>query len=198
MEAVSVEQVFDALIARARRVARYRRDRMTIPTAHEGSRRCLTTSSPCFISSRRRRGRGRWPRPSSSSSGSRRGATRSRSPCTPGSILCERAEAAGVDVVGMEMRSELNPVTIAKLAHMVRTRRAQIVHAHRAHAHSLGLLAAAVTGRPFVVSRRVSFKPKDNAGSRLKYTSGRVARIVAVSAGREGCARRVRRPRGSA
>ncbi len=103
--------------------------------------------------------------------------------CTPGSILFERAEAAGVDVVGMEMRSELNPVTVSRLAHMVRSRRAQIVHAHRAHAHSLGLLTAVVTGRPFIVSRRVSFKPKDNAGSRLKYTSGRIARIVAVSEG---------------
>ncbi len=103
--------------------------------------------------------------------------------CTPGSILHDRAVEAGVDVVGMEMRSELNPVTIARLARMVRTRRAQIVHAHRAHAHSLGLLTAAVTGRPFVVSRRVSFPPKDNAGSRLKYTSRRVTRIVAVSQG---------------
>ncbi len=103
--------------------------------------------------------------------------------CTPGSILYERARDAGVDVVGMEMRSELNPVTVARLAGMVRTRGAQIVHAHRAHAHSLGLLTALATGRPFVVSRRVSFKPKDNAGSRVKYMSGRVTRIVAVSQG---------------
>lgn len=103
--------------------------------------------------------------------------------CTPGSILFERARDAGVNVVGMEMRSELNPVTIAKLASMVRAQKAQIVHAHRAHAHSLGLLTAVATGRPFVVSRRVSFPPKDNAGSRLKYTSSRVTRIVAVSQG---------------
>jgi glycosyltransferase involved in cell wall biosynthesis len=101
--------------------------------------------------------------------------------CTPGSILEQRARDAGVDVVGMEMRSELNPATIARLVWMVWTRRVDIIHAHRAHAHSLGLLASALTGRPFLVSRRVSFKPKQNWGSRVKYTNRRVTRITAVS-----------------
>ena len=101
--------------------------------------------------------------------------------CTPKSILEQRAQDAGVDVVGMEMRSELNPTTVARLIWMVWTRRVDIIHAHRAHAHSLGLLAATLTGRPFLVSRRVSFKPKQNWGSRVKYTSPRVTRITAVS-----------------
>jgi glycosyltransferase involved in cell wall biosynthesis len=56
-----------------------------------------------------------------------------------------------------------------------------LIHAHRAHAHSLGLLTALVTRRRFIVSRRVSFAPKDNLGSRLKYRSRGVTRIVAVS-----------------
>ena len=102
--------------------------------------------------------------------------------CTPRSILEQRAREAGLDVVGMETRSELNPVTVGRLSWLIWSRSAQIVHAHRAHAHSLGLLAAFATGRPFVVSRRVSFRPKDNVGSRLKYTSRHVAKIVAVSA----------------
>ncbi len=101
--------------------------------------------------------------------------------CTPKSILERRASDAGIDVVGMEMRSELNPVTIARLVWMVWTRHVDVIHAHRAHAHTLGLLAAALTGRPFLVSRRVSFKPKQNWGSRVKYTSRRVTRITAVS-----------------
>jgi len=102
---------------------------------------------------------------------------------TRDSILWERALAAGVDVVAVETRSELNPFAIAKLSHFVWSRGADIVHAHRAHAHSLGLLAAMATGRPFVVSRRVSFRPKDNLGSRVKYTNRFVTRIVAVSQG---------------
>lgn len=103
--------------------------------------------------------------------------------CSPGSILEERAREAGIDVTGMEMRSELNPVTIGRLSAMVWSRRAQIVHAHRAHAHSLGLLTAFATGRPFLVTRRVSFRPKDNLGSRVKYASRHVTRIIAVSEG---------------
>ncbi len=103
--------------------------------------------------------------------------------CTPGSILYDRAREAGVDVVGLNVHSELNPFSIAKLCSLVWSRGADIVHAHRAHAHSLGLLAAFATGRPFVVSRRVSFRPKDNLGSRVKYCSRHVTRIVAVSEG---------------
>ncbi len=100
---------------------------------------------------------------------------------TKDSILWDRAAAADVDVVEVTTRSELNPAAIAKLASLVWTRRVDVVHAHRAHAHSLGLLAAFATGRPFIVSRRVSFPPKDNFGSRLKYRSRLVARIIAVS-----------------
>jgi len=102
---------------------------------------------------------------------------------TRDSILWNRALEAGVDVVAVETRSELNPFAIAKLTHLAWTRRADIVHAHRAHAHSLGLLTALATGRPFVVSRRVSFRPKDNLGSRVKYTNRFVTRIIAVSQG---------------
>jgi len=103
--------------------------------------------------------------------------------CTSGSILAARAGEAGVDVVGLDVRSELNPVSIAKLCGLIWTRHVDIVHAHRAHAHSLGLLAAFATGRPFLVTRRVSFPPKDNLGSRLKYCSRHVTRILAVSEG---------------
>ena len=100
---------------------------------------------------------------------------------TRDSILWERAKKEGVDVVAVETRSELNPFAVLKLSLLVWTRRADVIHAHRAHAHSLGLLTAMATGRPFVVSRRVSFRPKDNLGSRLKYRNRFVTRIVAVS-----------------
>ncbi len=102
---------------------------------------------------------------------------------TPGSILWGRAAEAGIEMLAVETRSELNPVAIAKISSFVLRRRVDIVHAHRAHAHSLGLLTAVVTRRPFVVSRRVSFRPKDNLGSRVKYGSRFVTRIVAVSQG---------------
>ena len=100
---------------------------------------------------------------------------------TPGSILEARAREAGLDVVTLNLTSELNPVTVARLAGLVISRSVDVVHAHRAHAHSLALAAAALTGRPLVVARRVSFRPKDNVGSRFKYRSRAVSRVVAVS-----------------
>jgi len=99
----------------------------------------------------------------------------------PGSILWDRAEDAGIETLAIETRSELNPVAVARLSAHILGRRVDIAHAHRAHAHSLGLLASAVTGCPLVVSRRVSFRPKDNLGSRVKYKTRLVARMVAVS-----------------
>jgi hypothetical protein len=50
-----------------------------------------------------------------------------------------------------------------------------LIHAHDARAHTL----AALSGKPFVVSRRVAFPVKAGALSRLKYT--RAARYLAVS-----------------
>jgi len=100
---------------------------------------------------------------------------------TRGSILYDRALEAGVDTIAVETRSELNPAAIARLAQLVWSRRVNVIHAHRAHAHSLGLLTALATGRHFVVSRRVSFRPKDNFGSRVKYCNSFVTRIIAVS-----------------
>lgn len=51
-----------------------------------------------------------------------------------------------------------------------------IVHAHDAHSHTLGAIAAR---RPLVVSRRVAFPVKTGALSRWKY--GRAARFLAIS-----------------
>ncbi|MBD3347815.1 MAG: glycosyltransferase [Candidatus Eisenbacteria bacterium] len=99
----------------------------------------------------------------------------------PGSILWDRTGEAGIERLAIETRSELNPVAASKLAAHVLRRGVDVVHAHRAHAHSLGILTAMATGCPLVVSRRVSFRPKDNLGSRLKYRTRFVTRIVAVS-----------------
>jgi glycosyltransferase involved in cell wall biosynthesis len=100
---------------------------------------------------------------------------------TPGSELARRARAAGLPLTELELRSELNPAAILRLAARIVVERVDVVHAHASHAHSVGLIAALLTMRPFIVTRRVSFRPKDNTGSRIKYTSPRVSRIIAVS-----------------
>jgi glycosyltransferase involved in cell wall biosynthesis len=100
---------------------------------------------------------------------------------TPGSILETRAREAGLDVLTLNLNSELNPVTVARLVRTIVSRSVDVVHAHRAHAHTLGLIAATLTGRPFVVSRRVAHRPKDGLGSRVKYSSRPVTTIIAIS-----------------
>lgn len=100
---------------------------------------------------------------------------------TPGSILWERAAERGVNLVGMNLRSELNPVAILQLSSIILRGRADVVHAHRAHAHTIGLAAAWLTRRPFVVSRHTALRPRDNPGSRIKYRARAVTRIIAVS-----------------
>lgn len=60
---------------------------------------------------------------------------------------------------------------------LTRARRADIIHAHDAHSHTLAALLA--VGKPLVVSRRVAFPVKTGILSRLKY--GIPSRFVAVS-----------------
>ena len=69
---------------------------------------------------------------------------------------------------------EAQPLSFAALAKM--SRRADLVHAHDAKAHTLAALAG---GPPLVVSRRVGFPVRRSIPSRWKYA--RAARYLAVS-----------------
>jgi glycosyl transferase family 1/glycosyl transferase family 4 len=69
---------------------------------------------------------------------------------------------------------EAYPLSVVALAKMAR--RADLVHAHDAKAHTLAALAG---GAPLVVSRRVGFAVRRSIGSRWKYA--RAARYLAVS-----------------
>lgn len=66
-----------------------------------------------------------------------------------------------------------------RMRRVVRAERVDVVHAHTAHAVSLGALATLGTHVPLVVSRRVDFPLRRNAGTRWKYA--RAAAIVAIS-----------------
>ena len=75
--------------------------------------------------------------------------------------------------------AELDPRAAWRLRREILTRRIDVVHAHTAHAVAVGALATLGTRMPLVVSRRVDFPLRENAGTRWKY--GRAASIVAVS-----------------
>ena len=80
------------------------------------------------------------------------------------SPLYSAAKAAGLDTGPLSVRR------VVRDAH-----RFDLVHAHDAHAHTLGLLA----GRPLIVSRRVAFPVKRTPWSWLKYR--RPVHFLAVS-----------------
>ena len=86
---------------------------------------------------------------------------------------------AGLPVVDCAPATELDPRAAWRLRREILTRRVDVVHAHTAHAVAVGAMATIGTRVPLVVSRRVDFPLRANAGTRWKY--GRAAVIVAVS-----------------
>jgi L-malate glycosyltransferase len=101
--------------------------------------------------------------------------------CQPHSALYERAREAGVPVLALRMRHEMDVVAAWKLGQVLRRRRIEILHMHAPHAHSIGLLACLWAPRVHkVVSRRIDFAPIRNLLSRWKYTLPRI-HYLAVS-----------------
>ena len=96
-----------------------------------------------------------------------------------GEPLAKRAAGAGLDVVLCDPLGELDPRAALQLRAAMRRERIDLVHAHTAHAVAAGALATIGTRTPMVVSRRVDFALRPNAGTRWKY--GRAAAIIAVS-----------------
>jgi len=110
-----------------------------------------------------------------------------------GEPLAQRAAEAALDVVECNPRSEIDPFAAMKLRRVIAERQIEIVHAHTAHAVALAALATFGTAVPFVVSRRVDFRLRDNVGTRLKYRhAGKfiaVSRAVGVVLEQSGIAR---------
>ncbi|MEK7283199.1 MAG: glycosyltransferase [Acidobacteriota bacterium] len=100
----------------------------------------------------------------------------------PGGDLVRRASAAGLEVVPMPMRGELDLRAARGLARIVREAGVDLVHYHTAHAVTIGTLATLFLRRrpATVAARRLSFPLRSALFGRLKY-SFRVDRVIAVS-----------------
>lgn len=96
-----------------------------------------------------------------------------------GEPLAARASEAGLRVVSCAPRSEADVIAAFRLRRAIRAERIDVVHAHTAHAVAVAALATLASRVPFVISRRVDFRLRRNAGTRWKY--GRAAAIVAIS-----------------
>jgi glycosyltransferase involved in cell wall biosynthesis len=97
----------------------------------------------------------------------------------PGSPLEKKALEAGVPVLPLRMRSELDLPAIFRLARQMKKRNCRLVHFHEAHGLAVGASAARRAGVPLrFISRRVDFPLR----SRAKYTRD-VDAIIAISEG---------------
>ena len=95
----------------------------------------------------------------------------------PDAPLIRRLRSAGIAAAEVRMRGDWDIAAAGRVRTALRTWNADLIHAHDAHSHAIGL--AALIGRrsvPLVVTRRVAFVPH----GRLKY-GHRVSRFIAVS-----------------
>ena len=97
----------------------------------------------------------------------------------PGEPLAARARERALAVVACTPVAEFDPFAVARLRRVIKVHRVQVVHAHTGHAVGLAALSAARTPAKIVVTRRVDFKLRDNAGTRWKY--GRADALIAIS-----------------
>ena len=101
--------------------------------------------------------------------------------CTRGGELEAKAREAGLPVRGLPLRGEWDLFSAWSLAKIIREQGVTHVHAHSAHAQTLGIFAAKFSGLKHVVAtRRVDFPVRDHLANRWKYGPS-VSRIVTVS-----------------
>lgn len=97
----------------------------------------------------------------------------------PDSALAMRAAAEGLPVLELAPRFEMDPVAAWRLRRAAEVERADILHAHAAHASMLAALASLRSPARLVITRRVDVKPNANPFSRWKYR--RAHGIIAIS-----------------
>lgn len=91
--------------------------------------------------------------------------------------MAERCLVAGIEHVGLPLRSQFDVLSMRRLAQVCRERKVMIVHAHRGIAQTVALGATHFGDhRGLIVSRGVTFPP--GLATRLVMRSARVHRVV--------------------
>ncbi len=94
--------------------------------------------------------------------------------CRPGTILEKNARAEGFDVIPVAMRSDFDPVVVARMVHILRERRIEVISTNMDKELRFGGLAARIAGRIAVVpSREVDYPLKNKL--RYRFTYNRLA-----------------------
>ena len=101
----------------------------------------------------------------------------------PDSPLYKKAEQEGLPVFSLKVRSEIDVISVLKLARQMKKANCVLVHSHDAHAAAISSMAASRAKVPIrVISRRVDFPLKNNYFSRIKYRKD-IDMIIAISKG---------------
>lgn len=100
----------------------------------------------------------------------------------PGSALAKRSREAGIDVFEVGMAADLDVGGASRIARHANAHGFEILHAHTARAHAMGVLARLLGARQkLVVHRRLDFPVSTGLGGRLKYRSSKVDMYLAVA-----------------
>lgn len=99
----------------------------------------------------------------------------------PGSaFLAETHGCDGLERATAGLRGEFDLPSAWRVAQLIRSHQADVIHAHTSHTHTIAVLARRLAGRGVViVSRRVDFVPTSHLLNRWKYRAP--DRIVAIS-----------------
>lgn len=101
--------------------------------------------------------------------------------CPPGSDVAARARGLGIGVREVPLAGDHDLIFIARLARILRTERADLVHLHsRRGVDVLGGIAARLAGIPGVLSRRVD-NPEPRLAAAVKYRL--YDRVITISEG---------------
>lgn len=90
--------------------------------------------------------------------------------CNPGSVLGERAKEAGVRVIPVRMRNEIDILSVIYLVVTIQKEKFEIVHCHTMRDHVLGSLAAKYLGKvPVVRTQHIHYPENPSLMAQLAY-----------------------------
>ena len=104
--------------------------------------------------------------------------------CQPNSKLLTYFQSNKLPFYEIGMRGEIDIFSAIKIANLCRKENYNIIHAHSAHALSIGLLVKLFYSKVKLIGvRRVDFHLRNNIFSKYKYHTNLVSKIICISNG---------------
>lgn len=102
--------------------------------------------------------------------------------CNESSELKTKCIEDNLPYFEQKMRNEIDIISAYKIAQLCKKEKINIIHAHSAHALSIGLLTKFFYSAAILIGvRRVDFPIKKNFFSQRKYNSSKIDKIVCIS-----------------